>query len=147
MNFVILVDTREQKPFDFGNIPIIRKTLDSADYSIKGFTNRLLVERKASPSELLQWMTTGRHRMNRVLDELVDIQFRLVVCEFGYEEFMRFPSKVHVNSREGTIARMQMQGVPILFAGCKELARDATMRFMTMVFERYTSNQWTPTKR
>ena len=43
--FTIIVDTREQTPFDFGSDwPVERGTLMDADYSIKGLTDLVAID-------------------------------------------------------------------------------------------------------
>lgn len=43
----IVVDTREQRPLNFGRLPLVRKKLDFGDYSLRGFESRVAVERKS----------------------------------------------------------------------------------------------------
>jgi len=43
----ILIDTREQNPFVFRGYPVIRKGLKYGDYSLKGHTGLVVIERKS----------------------------------------------------------------------------------------------------
>ena len=49
--FNIIVDTREQKPWDFNdNFNTTKAKLDTGDYSIEGLEHILCIERKCSPN-------------------------------------------------------------------------------------------------
>jgi len=43
---VIVVDTREQDEYTFGDADVVRRKLDAGDYSIAGLENRVAIERK-----------------------------------------------------------------------------------------------------
>lgn len=43
----IVIDTREQKPFDFPRLKVIRKKLEVGDYSVRGLEKRVVIERKS----------------------------------------------------------------------------------------------------
>ena len=45
----IIIDTREQRPLVFDPLPITIKKLDFGDYSLKGYENRICIERKSVP--------------------------------------------------------------------------------------------------
>ena len=72
-DFSVAVDTREQQPFTFSNIIIAGKqwiikrevkTLQTADYSIVGFEDRIVVERK-SPEDFMGSIAAGNARFRR----------------------------------------------------------------------------------
>lgn len=52
----IIIDTREQNPFYFKGYPMTRKCLKYGDYSIKGHTGLVVIERK-SLADLFQTVT------------------------------------------------------------------------------------------
>ena len=43
----IIVDTREQEPFQFKGWPCLRRGLKTGDYSLKGYERRFAIERKS----------------------------------------------------------------------------------------------------
>ena len=59
----IIQDTREQHPFSFEGYPVEVKpgALPTGDYSLDGFEDRIVIERKAA-GDLLSCMTGGRER-------------------------------------------------------------------------------------
>jgi ERCC4-type nuclease len=78
----VIVDTREQMPFEFIGYPVITKcaTLATGDYSLAGFTDRLCIERK-SLGDLASCMTIGRERFERELERMREFECAAVVVE------------------------------------------------------------------
>ena len=71
----ILIDTREQTPLTFHNLPSEPATLQTADYSIKGFEDHFAIERK-SVADLVSSVTFERERFERELVRLRGYSFR-----------------------------------------------------------------------
>lgn len=87
----IIVDTREQKPLQFGHLRTTRKKLDYGDYSLRGFERRVAVERK---SLLDLWGTLSQEwnwdRFNKELARAQAAGCRLhVVVESGPAQVLR----------------------------------------------------------
>ena len=75
----LIIDTREQTPLSFKNLPAIRGTLTSGDYSIAGAQELFAVERKSIP-DLVMSLTTERERFERELHRLRGFRFaRLLI--------------------------------------------------------------------
>lgn len=95
--YTILVDTREQNPFEFTDIrdtdgqPIYvyqdRAGLKSGDYSLLGMENQVAIERK-SHSDLLGSVTAGRKRFQREIERLNEMEHASVVIEADWHELM-----------------------------------------------------------
>ncbi|MCK6465097.1 MAG: ERCC4 domain-containing protein [Phycisphaerae bacterium] len=77
---VILIDTREQDPFTFANLPSEPGTLDTGDYSVRGLEHLVAVERK-SLDDLLACVGRERDRFKRELQRLRAYRFRLLIVE------------------------------------------------------------------
>ena len=88
--FTVVVDTREQVPFDFRSIPAretdgggcvavrtVVKGLATGDYSIEGWENRVVVERK-SLTDLYGTLGRGRERFEREFDRLAEMGYPVV---------------------------------------------------------------------
>ena len=77
---VIVVDSREQLPLRFANLPAVGGTLQSGDYSIQGLEEYFAVERK-SISDLVSCCSgDGRQRFQRELHRLRGFAFaRLLI--------------------------------------------------------------------
>ncbi len=117
--FTIIVDSREQMPFDFDGItgrngesiivPSIVRGLSSGDYSIQGFEASVAVERK-SLTDLYGSVTHGRDRFEREIERLNDFEAAFVVIEAGWQDIL-FPAefdpswenRTEPRSVEGTI--------------------------------------------
>ena len=80
-----IVDTREQRPFQFQNLPVERGTLTTGDYSVKGLEDRVAVERK-DMDDLLACCGHGRERFKRELHRLQSYRFRLLIVEASMAE-------------------------------------------------------------
>jgi ERCC4-type nuclease len=76
----IIIDTREQEPLAFANLPAEVGTLTTGDYSVKHLERLVAVERK-SLTDLLMCVTGERDRLERELQRLMAYRFRLLVIE------------------------------------------------------------------
>jgi ERCC4-type nuclease len=87
--FTIIVDTREQIPWEFGYHDTAKRKLDTGDYSIEGFENLISVERKKSVSELATNLSESR--FVDVLERLSKIPHAYMVFEFDLNDVYSFP--------------------------------------------------------
>jgi len=87
--FNIIVDTREQNPWEFGNHTTSRIKLDTGDYSIEGLEHLLAIERKQSVSEVANNIT--EKRFPAFLERLSEIPHRFMLFEFDLEDVYNFP--------------------------------------------------------
>lgn len=76
----IVIDTRERKPWEFGDLPTSRARLHTGDYSVAGLTHLIAVERK-SLSDLVTCTGRERQRFKRELQRLRAHRFYLLVIE------------------------------------------------------------------
>lgn len=89
----VLIDTREQRPYPFSDIPADAKegggilkirtqrvTLQQGDYSLEGFTDQVAIERK-SLADLFQTIGQERDRFERELERLAGYRFAAVMVE------------------------------------------------------------------
>ncbi len=75
----IVIDSREQSPLVFKNLPTQPGTLATGDYSIEGAEELFSIERKSIP-DLISSCTTERARFERELHRLRGIRFaRLLI--------------------------------------------------------------------
>lgn len=101
--FTVLVDTREQAPWDFSGLegggpqagrPLIVETrvetLASGDYSIAGCEARMAIERK-SVADWFGSIGKGRERFEREMERLSKLDFAAVVIEGGWHEIVLEP--------------------------------------------------------
>ena len=115
----IIVDTREQFPFTFRNLPVerIKGTLHTGDYSLPGYENKITVERK-SLGDLASCITVGRERFERELERMLDFESAAVVVEEPLANIRngKYRSNLKPESFEQSIlAFMIRYHVPFLF--------------------------------
>ena len=88
----IVIDTREQMPFDFSafeDCEAIRGTLNSGDYSVYGFVSEIAVERK-SVDDLIGCLTHDRERFTAELQRLRGYASALLVVEAPFYTFQHY---------------------------------------------------------
>jgi ERCC4-type nuclease len=79
----VLIDTREQRPLRFPDalgVDCGVATLAAGDYSVRGFTAHIALERK-SVSDLVQTLTKGRERFENELDLLAQFRWKAILVE------------------------------------------------------------------
>ena len=77
---VIVIDSREQEPFVFENLPSVEGSLATGDYSVGGLTHLIALERKNLP-DLLACCGRERDRFKRELQRMMAYRFRMLVVE------------------------------------------------------------------
>lgn len=87
--FNIIVDTREQLPWEFGFHTTSRQKLHTGDYTIEGLEDIFVIERKMSVSEIATNITENRFK--NVLDRLSKIPHSYMIMEFSIEDIYTFP--------------------------------------------------------
>lgn len=110
----LIVDTREKTPLEFQHLEVEHGTLTTGDYSIKGFTNSFMVERK-SMADLVGSLTQGRERFFRELERMRGAKFArlLIIGTKGeFDEVMRF-RRVNEESIVGSLAWINANLVPV----------------------------------
>lgn len=94
MTFCIIRDTREQRGWDFACItppPLVEvATLVSGDYSLKGLTDKVAIERK-SLADAFGTFGQGRERFERELERLSQLRFAAVVLERDFDTIVKRP--------------------------------------------------------
>jgi len=101
--FIIAVDTREQRPYTFGNIQprtaIVVQTLQTGDYSIAGLDNLVCVERK-SLADLFSSVGTGRKRFEREMVRMSKMDYAALIIESSLSGiFVNPPSRSKMNPK------------------------------------------------
>lgn len=79
----VLIDSREQRPLRFPpdlGVDCGGATLPAGDYSVRGFTSLIALERK-SVGDLVSTLTQGRERFENELDMLAEYRWRAILVE------------------------------------------------------------------
>lgn len=149
-NFTIIVDTREQLPWEFGNHTTSRTKLDTADYSIEGLEHLLAIERKQSVSEVATNIT--EKRFPAFLERMSEIPHKFMLFEFDLEDVYNFPIgseipkskwdklKVKNNYILKQISLFHIKyGIHTMFCGDSDNAEKMAVRIMRTIYEKYKS--------
>lgn len=103
-DFIIIIDTREQKPFLFQNIKpeppaIIRKGLKTGDYSIVGFEDKITCEKKEI-NDLFSSMGRNRIRFEKEMVRLATFDYAALIIESSLAGiFTNPPSRSKMSSK------------------------------------------------
>lgn len=89
---IILTDTREQAPFDFGRFPdveVTRATLPTGDYSLAGFESVIAFERKELNDLIACLLNGNRERFERELARGAALHRFCVLVEASLDDISR----------------------------------------------------------
>jgi ERCC4-type nuclease len=128
---VIIIDTREQKPYRF-KIPTIQKGLHTGDYSVRNFEDDMTVERKSLP-DLVKCVGRDRDRFMDQMNRLKAYRNRMLMIECSWQEIEEGgwrARSVHPNMVLGTLCSIASMGVPFVVAGDRKRAAALTERFL-----------------
>lgn len=134
----IVIDTREQRPWDLAPLPTVRGTLQSGDYSLLGFEDRIAIERK-SLEDFIGCCTGSRDRFVRELERLHAFDLAAVVVEADVWEVWEGAkfSQASPASVIGSAAAFFIDyGTPVYFCGARKHAADFAGRLLRKFYER-----------
>jgi ERCC4-type nuclease len=150
--FTIIVDTREQQPWEFGLHITAKKKLDTGDYSIEGLQHLLAIERKKSVSEIANNISESRFK--DVLERLNKISYKFMLFEFDLEDVYNFPvgsdipkklwDKIRISPKYllKYITEVQLNyDIHVIYCGCAEDAEKMAVSIMKRVYEKHGRDQ------
>jgi ERCC4-type nuclease len=120
---IIVVDTREQHPVEFHELPSERGTLTTGDYGLKAMPQLCAVERK-SEADFLACVGVERERFDREVMRLLAFPVRALVIESTWQriESGGWRSKVTPAAALGSLVGWIAMGLPVVMAGDHERA-------------------------
>lgn len=129
----IVIDTREQNPWELRGFDTIRGTLNAGDYSLQGYETKVAVERKSKEDA---WGCTGLHR-GRFLDclgRLSRLDRAAIVIECGLAEYSKKPKwvkKVTPGTAVGSYISWSVQyRIPVFWCDDRDYAERVAVRFL-----------------
>ena len=146
--FTIILDTREQTPWEFGFHNTAKRKLDTGDYSMEGFESLFTIERKRSVSEIANNLSESRFK--DVLDRLSKIPHSFMIMEFSVDEVYQFPigsdvpkkmwDKLRVSGNYIIKCLLEAQlnyNIHVLFCDDAENAERVAVSLMKRIYEKY----------
>lgn len=135
----IIIDTREppHTAWVFSDaVTTERAMLDAGDYSVRGLTANVAIERK-SLDDLVGSITAGRERFMACCDRLSRLDFAAVVVEASVEDVLAklYRSRTKPQSVIGTMIAIHADyGVPTIWAGSRRNAANICERLLTRLW-------------
>lgn len=120
---VFLIDTREQRPWDFRifnsekiKINQKRATLKSGDYTLEGYEDQIVIERK-SLDDLVGCVTTSRERFEAELERLDSFKSCAVLVEAPWSDVKSglWSAMTRPSSVTGSCISWQLRRIPFAF--------------------------------
>ncbi len=142
---IIVIDTREQHPYSFST-PSARRKLDSGDYSIAGFENRVAVERKEL-NDYIQTIIYHRDRFAKELALLAHYDLKVIVVEGSLADIVehRYTGGIEPKSIIAATATLFLRfSVPIFFASNRQIACHFTESLLTKYYDMHSHRKVRP---
>jgi ERCC4-type nuclease len=136
---VIIVDSREQRPFEFPGIATRVAKLDVGDYSVSGCRSAVTVERK-SFDDFFQTFTRRREQILAQLGRMAGYDVAALVVEASVTRIARGHKRTDVSGRAllaTAITACSRAGVAPLFCGSRQEAQLVTR----LILERYWNDR------
>jgi DNA excision repair protein ERCC-4 len=132
----ILVDSREQVPFNFKRfgVEVIQATLPVGDYSLVGFEEKVGIERKGLDDLVACLMGDNRDRFQRELQKGKYMDCFVVVVEGLFSDLAngRYRSQMNPAAALQSVLTFQVRyRTHFLFAGTRDWAEYATCSLLT----------------
>lgn len=140
----IIQDSREQIPWEFSFADVFVDTLKTGDYTLEGFENKIIIERKKSPSEIAQNLGSDFVRFRKELERMKSFSFAYIICEFSLEELLTFPKNIpfkndiKINGKYlvKTLSTFKdLYGIEVIYAGSREKAIEKAEELFEIILE------------
>ena len=150
----IIIDTREKAGYSFQEYSnctgVIRKKLDTGDYSIEGLEDIICIERKASVEEIASNIIDTTKRLEREIERMLPYEHKYIICEFSMWDLLNFPhgtslpqtvrNKIKVGGKFLLKKLIEFEihyGVHIVFCGNKDNAFYFVASLLKRLSEKY----------
>jgi DNA excision repair protein ERCC-4 len=130
-DLTVIVDSREQKPFDLTPLKCEFAKMVTADYTVKGLESFIAYERK-SLSDLIGCVGVNRYRFEKVVNRMLSYECRGIVVEatWGDLETGDWRSQVTPAAALGSVLSWGSRGIPIYMAGDAKRAGQMLARLL-----------------
>ena len=141
INYSIAIDSRERIPWCFNHelYDMFKMKLDTGDYSIIGYEDKITIDRKQSTMELAINLTGKDYiRFQKELVRMQSFEEAYFVLEFSIQDLLIYPEGTNIKykdkiKRKGPALLKQIQtiedryGVKFIFAGDRFEAQKITL--------------------
>lgn len=149
--FNVIIDTREQIPWEFEQFSSASHKLDTGDYSIEGLENIFAIERKKTVSEIAQNLSESRFK--DVLERLSKLKYKYMLCEFSIDDILKYPVGSNIPKSKWQYLKITSQyilkklteiqvqyDIHIIFCGDRHSARQYAQSLMKRVYDEQQKN-------
>lgn len=155
----IIVDTREQAPWDFTffGFTNISQKLKAGDYSIQGLEHKVLIERKATSGELAINLGKKSKQFKKELEIMSKVEHKYILCEFPMNDMLIFPVNSGIPTKLWPKLRMTSNyltyiinelastyGIKIIYSNSKTEANEKAADILRSVYEEQRRNSKAP---
>lgn len=153
--FIVIKDTREQDGYFFSAFNtcagMIEQKLDTGDYTIQGFEDKICIERKGCVEELAVNLGQKKQAFLNEIERMKNFPHKFLVLEFSLEDLVKFPEETRIPIKNK--ASLKITGkymlkclfefqlyndIHILFCGNKYNAFLAVSSILKRINEMYT---------
>lgn len=147
-NFTIIIDTREQQPWEFNDFAVANRKLDTGDYSIEGLEDILCIERKKNISEIANNITESRFK--DVIDRMSKFKYSFLLIECDYSQLMNYPIGSEVPKKMWNKIKISpafilkvltelsvIHNIHVMFCGCPSWAEKTALSIMKRVYNEH----------
>lgn len=145
---VIIQDTQEKIPFDFSfyDVEVKVKKIPTGDYTVEGFEDIIVIERKASVDEIAGNFTRKKDAWWREMKRMSQVEYKYIICEFPFQDVIDYPktSKATKPTRiNGMVLSKSINlcisnyAVDVIFCDDKKQAEDKAFELLKDVYDNY----------
>lgn len=150
--FTIIVDTREQNPWEFKYHTVSKRKLDTGDYSIEGLETIFCIERKKGVAEIANNITESRFK--DVIQRMSTYKHSFILVECDYEQLMNYPIGSDVPKKLWNKIKISpafilkfllelaiLHNIHVIFCGSPSWAEKTALSIMRRMNEIYGKNK------
>ena len=143
IDFTIIIDTREQRPYIFKGHPILQQALPAGDYSIHGFETSIAIERKQAEEPYLNF-GIHRERFMKECEKLSGYERCAIIIENDYERlvnppdftYRKYKMKLKRSHIIGALAKLIGEyGIPVIFASGRREGNELTYAILKQFYK------------
>ena len=137
---IIVIDTREKKPYEFsGEQATVNHSLEAGDYSIQDLEEEVMIERKTI-HDLVRCVGSDRKRFMKQMRRLVKIPQCMLLVETSWKEIQKGKwraRRVRPSHVEGTLLAICAMGVPVIMGENRSTSQRLAEKFLVGACRRF----------